>query len=269
MHSTGKNVIFTLGEEPHQNCSRYWRGITASSICFWAVDLWLVFSEAIACWHVLTHGELVLWHTGKNNNNNKTMFGLVCCHGDNTHQCLLCLRERIFTFICWHVYVLLRLWHLKYFCVETRKGIFFHKQMFHLFIGCFSEVQHFWISVCLNLLISSMSYCYGKSFPVMCGHVYSLEVYSSADEEGTLRFLHHFARLAVGRCWMQSTMTEEIIFQSCELAIWNNTLTTIKINTFFCCKQHMANQESTREWVAAVTELIWLTEPQVIHLSHV
>ncbi len=38
---------------------------------------------------------------------------------------------------------------------------------------------------------------------------------------------------------------------------------------FFCCKQHMANQESTRESVAAVTELIWLTEPQVIHLSHV
>ncbi len=93
----------------------------------------------------------------------------------------------------------------------------------------------FWSAVLLNisLLISSMSYFYGKCFPVMCGHVYSLEVYSSADEEGTLRFLHHFARLAVGRCWMQSTMTEEIIFQSCELAIWNITITTIKINTFF------------------------------------
>lgn len=43
MHSAGKNVIFTLGGEPHQNCSRYWRGITTGSICFWAAESLLIY----------------------------------------------------------------------------------------------------------------------------------------------------------------------------------------------------------------------------------
>lgn len=44
MHSAGKNVIFTLGGEPHQNCSRYWRGITTGSYLF------------LGCWSLLIYG---------------------------------------------------------------------------------------------------------------------------------------------------------------------------------------------------------------------